>query len=612
MTNLTYALKERIGDPSLFCGRKKEMALLLDWAENIPREISKSRALFGRRKSGKTAIMQRLFNILWNRNRRVIPFYFEVLDFDQWLLDFVDEYFRTFMSQYLSFKTRTPLDFDNTPWKMAKLKDMGRAIGNENILEAVETFQEYHEAQRVHNAMKFAFAAPAWFAGKDNIFVLVMLDEIQFMTKYIYWDREKKVKARNLPGAYHGLVESKVAPMLVSGSYIGWMVQMMRDMFVGGRLKRTPVSPRLAFNEGMEAVYRYAEHYGAPISDKSAYAINVLTKSDPFYISTMFRSDWSQKGFTTVEGAVRTLAYEITNRDGEMYGTWSEYIDSTIREVNDTYAKKILLFLSRERNKEVTRTEISDYLDGKLDNGPLEERLRTLEYGDLITRGSSDFHYKGIPDDILDFIFRDRYQFEIHRVKPDVNIELTAKIETLEKDKKFLQGSLNELKGRMLEYVVYRELNGCRKEGKTIKNFKKRLRPVLNEQQAQKMEEVSAAIGAGKFDKIWMNYYINIPGAAGPEELDVVAEGSDPDNNCWILVFEMKNRDEKNPPTMDEAKSFVAKVDMVKQEREQKNKKIRLICPVYLSSKGFKQDIEMWLHQHGILTSDMEHWIPIK
>ncbi|MCP4344409.1 MAG: hypothetical protein GY795_02660, partial [Desulfobacterales bacterium] len=92
------ALKERIGEPSLFCGRKREMDLLLKWTEKIPRELSKSRALLGRRKSGKTAIMQRLFNILWNQNGRVIPFYFEVLDQDQWLLDFCDKYYRTFIT----------------------------------------------------------------------------------------------------------------------------------------------------------------------------------------------------------------------------------------------------------------------------------------------------------------------------------------------------------------------------------------------------------------------------------------------------------------------------------------------------------------------------------
>jgi GTP-binding protein EngB required for normal cell division len=61
---MIYALKERIGDPSLFCGRKQQMALLMNWVQSIPREMAKSRALLGRRKCGKSAIMQRLFNIL--------------------------------------------------------------------------------------------------------------------------------------------------------------------------------------------------------------------------------------------------------------------------------------------------------------------------------------------------------------------------------------------------------------------------------------------------------------------------------------------------------------------------------------------------------------------
>lgn len=74
------------------------------------------------------------------------------------------------------------------------------------------------------------------------------------------------------------------------------------------------------------------------------------------------------------------------------------------------------------------------------------------------------------------------------------------------------------------------------------------------------------------------------------------------------MVFEMKNRDEPHPPTMDEAKSFLLKVDMFKQDMEQKNKITGIVCPVYLSAKGFKQDVEMWLHQHLVLTSDMKHW----
>ena len=76
------------------------------------------------------------------------------------------------------------------------------------------------------------------------------------MTKYLYWDKERAVKAYNLPGGYHGLVESKVSPMLVSGSYVGWMVQMMREMFVGGRLRKKHISPQLDSDAGLKSAYR--------------------------------------------------------------------------------------------------------------------------------------------------------------------------------------------------------------------------------------------------------------------------------------------------------------------------------------------------------------------
>ena len=44
---MIYALKERIGKPFLFCGRKKQMALLMDWVNLIPEEMAKSRVLLG-------------------------------------------------------------------------------------------------------------------------------------------------------------------------------------------------------------------------------------------------------------------------------------------------------------------------------------------------------------------------------------------------------------------------------------------------------------------------------------------------------------------------------------------------------------------------------------
>jgi len=101
----TY-LKEKIGNPSLFTGRKRELDSLLKWVEGIKLEISKSKAIISRRKTGKSALMQRLFNIVFAKNDQVVPFYFEIREYDQWIGAFSRRYFFTFIRQYLAFQSR--------------------------------------------------------------------------------------------------------------------------------------------------------------------------------------------------------------------------------------------------------------------------------------------------------------------------------------------------------------------------------------------------------------------------------------------------------------------------------------------------------------------------
>jgi len=57
-----YPLREKIGSPELFVGRAQEFRLLQKWLDNIPKQLSKSRVILARRKSGKTAFVQRIFN----------------------------------------------------------------------------------------------------------------------------------------------------------------------------------------------------------------------------------------------------------------------------------------------------------------------------------------------------------------------------------------------------------------------------------------------------------------------------------------------------------------------------------------------------------------------
>ncbi len=86
---MDYAYEERIGNPDLFTGRKQELAYFLKWINDIKEKKSQSTAILARRKMGKTAIMERLFNITFFKNDVVIPFYYEVKETKMWVKCFL-------------------------------------------------------------------------------------------------------------------------------------------------------------------------------------------------------------------------------------------------------------------------------------------------------------------------------------------------------------------------------------------------------------------------------------------------------------------------------------------------------------------------------------------
>jgi len=81
---IEFALPEQIGEPDLFVGRKKEFDYFLgDWYRLVEKNFAQNQAIISRRKKGKTAFLQRLFNILWSAGmerekgeQEVIPFIF--------------------------------------------------------------------------------------------------------------------------------------------------------------------------------------------------------------------------------------------------------------------------------------------------------------------------------------------------------------------------------------------------------------------------------------------------------------------------------------------------------------------------------------------------------
>ncbi|MCP4754962.1 MAG: hypothetical protein GY866_29140, partial [Proteobacteria bacterium] len=252
----------------------------------------------------------------------------------------------------------------------------------------------------------------------------------------------------------HSTVESKIAPMLVTGSYVRWLIKIAGKYLEAGRLSKIRMTPYLTYEEGLQAVYKYADFHGEPISNETAILINQLCMSDPFFISCVFESDYEGRDLTTKEGVIDAVNYEITDRESEMSETWKEYIELTLEKINDRNSKNILLHLSKHSDRYWTPNELKKAIPLDLDERKIKERLHLMVGADVIEWGSSDIQFRGLQDGTLNLILRNRFEEEIKGFVPDLKQELHEQIKQLDAEKQSLQGALNNLSGKFAEFQL--------------------------------------------------------------------------------------------------------------------------------------------------------------
>ncbi|MCP4691016.1 MAG: hypothetical protein GY859_23400, partial [Desulfobacterales bacterium] len=225
-------LKEKVGSPELFTGRKRELAHFLKWIEKIKRELSLSTVIVSRRKTGKTALLQRLYNITFEKNDGVIPFYYEIREKERWIVEFTRHFFLSFIFQYIAYKTR------NTEYIRLSKEDNDYALAieiakKENLDYLVRRIQSVRKAEENGGGdpmWEIVHDAPTMLAWERDERIVQMIDEFQFINRCIYDDKEKTRLIKDMAAGYFHTCEYKNAPLLITGSWVGWLMTDIRKM----------------------------------------------------------------------------------------------------------------------------------------------------------------------------------------------------------------------------------------------------------------------------------------------------------------------------------------------------------------------------------------------
>ncbi len=570
---MQYPLIEKIGPPELLVGREEEFRQFNKWLDKIPDKVSKSRVIMARRKSGKTVFVQRIFNQLWNENGMTVPFFYDVAETNIWYPNLAIDYYRAFASQYISFLERDE-KLVNSPLSIEGIRKYGLTNAIQPFVRDVDFLLQNRGAGGSHYLMwDTACSAPHRFADFYDKRFLVIIDEFQYLAQYVYPDQFcQTAPIESLPGSFHSLSESKIAPMLVTGSYIGWLLTIIHKHFEGGRLTQMHFPPYLTKEEGLEAVYTYARLYQEPITNETAVQINELCMSDPFFISCVVQYEQRDQDLTTSTEIVERVNYEMSNRRSDMSQTWNEYILRAWKHINDVYAKKMLLHLSKHADRYWVPSEIKDALSLPLEISQIQKKLLLLSEADMIEQGVADIDFRGLQDGTLNLILRNRFEEEIKesRQPPDLKGEFEKKIETLTAKNLQLQEQLNHLSGKMAEHLL-------------AVAFRSRKCFALS-------DFFQDAADTARLDIIEVKEGVFLQRSDGKKmEIDVVAQSS-----CGRTVLvEVKKTQAKTGVAIIE--NFQEKATAYRKQFPEQN-----ILPAFLSLGGFTAEARQKCQAHGI------------
>jgi hypothetical protein len=578
---LKIYLKERIGNPELFTGRKKELAYFLNWVDRTKKEISRSTAILSRRKTGKTALLQRLYNLTFHNNNGVIPFYFEIRENSQWLGKFAEDFFLAFVYQYVAFKTRNTeyLSFTK-PKTLKQAFEICKKEGLDYLTDLISGMQTRYREENADTMWDIARDAPRGLAEYTEQPVVQMIDEFQFINRYICRDKACKNPVSDLAGSYLHTSEYRHAPLLVTGSWVGWLMDDLNRL-LPGRFIKYPLE-NMPQDEAIETVCKYSLIEEVPITEESAFLIAQLTEGNPFYISALFGSRYPEKDLSSAEGVRKTLEFETLSLDANINATWMEYLDAAFSRINDVYAKDMVLYLSKNRDRYVSRRELKEKLNLDMTDTELEKKFKALLRADIIEEDYG--RYRGLQDNVFDKIFRRSYSDDIDKfLTQEAPQEYKALFEDMQEKYRRLSGEYNRYKGAFAEFVIWYHLTNMAFKNKEL--YK------------SMMKNIPDDFEFAEYKRVWS--YLSPPLHEPEFQIDVFARAGDAD---YALIGEVKNRKAKF--SVKEAGEFMNKAEeLVKLEGIQKS------LLFVFSANGFHKNTLKFMKKHKIAWSSDKRWL---
>lgn len=584
LEGIEFAIAERIGEPENFIGRVEEMEYLYKWTETIQKKIGRSVAFLGRRKIGKSLILERLYNILYSEQKGLIPFYYEFMEGRRSGKEFYLDFIVRFYMQVIGYYTR------DIRW-IREAVDKKTKANIEAVMKNIEQLSLPHK-ETILNHLEYcvdmlnsesplyeyvisATAAPHGFATTPGVEeqIVQMIDEFQYLNMYIDAGVEDKPSK-----CYMSTAESKLAPLLITGSLMGVVSEeLMR--YLPQRFDEILV-PKMKDQEAVAMTLNYGTLYEQAMSPEIAQYIVHITNNVPGRIVDLLTPKIGKPEIADIEDVDGALEFEV--KHGRIKKDWDDYLVLAIDSVNDINMRKMTYFLCKHEGnwyyprdlKRAMELDIEDaqlrkelYLlhkydiieqDGGQYGGVFDRTLKKVlmtNYGDILELPVEEFYDYFKSDNLLDYLKERVQQLQLSLAQAR---EVKRKLQRL-------QNEHNNLKGHYYERDVLLRL----------------IKGIIDEEGG-----IVAGIPVTDF-QYTLNYHLETG-----KEVDIVLEGEH-----VVVVIECKNYAPENLDQITKrmVDEFLEKVDELTQKFPGKE-----LRPGFFSKHGFEEKMEAYLERKGI------------
>ena len=585
MTNFTSDNKlnplEEIGD-AWFVNRQAELDYFWKWANSIPLPGGNSIAFAGLRRTGKTAILHRVFNRLFHEQDRVLPVFitFEPYLYRPGLMttyEFAEAYFSGYLRSYLAFRYRRP-DFHREALKFDELHQFSREVEDQLALKLFDRyvtvlngkFSRYPSAELASMAVNI----PMGQAGVHNMPTAVFIDEFQLLADVYDPDHDRIIPITNY---YQKPSESLVAPMVVSGSAVSLLMGRATGGALSGRLRYRTLGP-LNQSHSFDLVQRFGELHGIEVTEEFAFAIWELTQGYPYAIASLMTSECGATSeYPNPDVLDEVVTYELTNFNGVLFEHYNAEFTkySTLLNEGQT-TKQVMFWATKYPDTRIDVDEIAKKIG--VEAQEVQNSLWKLEQLDIVRRVTWSV-YHGPTEPMLKRYIAYQYDYEIRALSP------VQAAENLKKQANADRGRESNLIGRFAEIVVSDVMKGF--NGETLDGPTYFSSPGLVV--APKFSHTVNRWGVLEDDKL--------------EELDLIGEypivdeeTSERATAAWFV--QIKYRQDK--ATKPDIEAFLKQIEAV-----QGVKAYAHLTHWYISKGGYTEPALTFLQELGIYHTDL-------